>query len=102
MYEARRRLDIDDWLAARAVQRHLVATVPSLSAVAAFVQGGPWLATLPSLLHRHALRGLAHVDVPLPTPALPMYMAWHRRHHADPVQQWVRGQLEAVVTEAGL
>jgi DNA-binding transcriptional LysR family regulator len=73
--------------------------VPSFAGVAAFVQGGPWLATMPALLHRHALRGLAMAPLPLPCPAMPMYLVWHVRHQVDPLNRWLREQLEAVVAQ---
>jgi DNA-binding transcriptional LysR family regulator len=41
-------------------------------------------------------------EVPLGMPAMPMYLVWHRRHQADPVQRWLRDALEAQVAELGL
>lgn len=99
LYEPRRMLEFDLWLQAQGVQRRFVATVPGMAALAALLRGGPWLATAPSLLAHESLRGLASVPVPLATPPLPMYMVWHRRHQADPVQRWLRAHLEAVVAE---
>lgn len=97
LYEQpRRALEIDDWLAARGVRRQIVATVPGFAGIAALLHGGPWLATLPSRLGGGVLRGLAQAAVPLPTPALPMYLVWHRRHHADPAMRWLRAELEQV------
>lgn len=99
LYEPRRRLDIDDWLAERGVQRRIVATVPGFAGLAAMLRGGPWLATVPGLLGGGVLRGLASAEVPLATPPMPMYMVWHRRHQADPVHLWLREALEAVAAE---
>ena len=99
-YEDGRSLDIDDVLALRGVQRHFVATVPGFAGLAALVQGGPWLATAPSRLAGGVLRGLAQAAVPLPTPRMPMYAVWHRRHHEDPAHRWVRGELDAVLLGA--
>ena len=99
LYEPRRPLDIDDWLHAQGVQRRFVATVPGMAGLGAMLRGGPWLATAPSLLERGALQGLALAAAPLPLPPLPMYLVWHRRHQADPVQRWLRDHLEAVVAE---
>jgi DNA-binding transcriptional LysR family regulator len=95
LYEPRRVLEIDRWLAERGVARRIVASVPGFAGIAALLQGGPWLATLPTLLSRGVLRGLAFAPAPVPTPAMPMYLVWHRRHQGDPVHQWLRGELEA-------
>jgi DNA-binding transcriptional LysR family regulator len=97
LYEPRRTLDIDDWLVRQGVQRRIVATVPGMAGLGAMLRGGPWLATAPSLLGPGALRGLDSVPLPFKAPPMPMYMVWHRRHQADPVQRWLREQLEAVV-----
>ena len=55
------------------------------------------LATAPGLLQHNLLRGLACVEVPVPCPAMPMYMVWHLRHQQDPAHRWMRGQLEAAM-----
>ena len=99
-YEDRRGLDIDHVLAERGVEREIVATVPGFAGIAALLRGGPWLATLPSLLRDGALRGLASAELPLPTPPLPMYLVWHRRRQDDPLHRWLRGELEAVARDA--
>jgi DNA-binding transcriptional LysR family regulator len=99
VYEPWRLLDLDSVLAERGVQRRFVASVPSFAGVAAFLRGGPLLATLPSLLRCHSLRGLAWAPPPLPCPTMPMYLVWHVRHQADAMHQWLRRQIEAVVAD---
>lgn len=96
LYEPRRELEIDRWLAAHGIARRIVATVPGFAGIATLLQGGPWLATLPTLLGRGVLRGLACATVPVPTPPMPMYLVWHRRHQGDPAHEWLRAELEAV------
>lgn len=100
LYEPRRALDVDQWLAAQGVVREFVATVPGMAGLAALLRGSAWLATAPSLMARGALQGLAQAPVPLKTPAMPMYAVWHLRHQGDPVHQWLRGHLQAVVAPA--
>jgi DNA-binding transcriptional LysR family regulator len=100
LYEPRRRLDLDEWLAGRGLLRRFVALVPGFAGVGPFLRGSRFVATLPSLLGAHLLRGLASAEPPLACPAMPMYMVWHRRHQADPAQRWLREQLEAVVADA--
>ncbi len=97
LYEPRRQLDLDQLLEARGVQRRFIATVPNFAGVAALLHGSDLLATLPSLLRVHLLRGLAQAPVPLPCPAMPMYLIWHLRHQAEPLHLWLRQQVEAVV-----
>lgn len=96
LYEPRRSLEIDRWLSEQGVERRIVATVPGFAGIAALVRGGPWLATMPELLGRGVLRGLACTPVPMDTPPMPMYLVWHRRHLTDPAHQWLRAELEAV------
>lgn len=100
LYEPRRALDVDRWLADQGVARRFVATVPGLAALAALLRGGDWVATAPSLMGRGALQGLAQVPVPLKTPEMPMYAVWHQRHQHDPVHRWLREHLQAVVGPA--
>jgi DNA-binding transcriptional LysR family regulator len=95
-YEDRRTLDIDAWLAEHAMPRTIVATVPGFAGIAALLRGGPWLATLPSLLAHGVLRGLASAPPPFETPVMPMYLVWHRRRQDDPSHRWLRGAVEAV------
>jgi DNA-binding transcriptional LysR family regulator len=98
-YEDGRGLDVDEMFAARGLKRRIVATVPGFAGIAALLQGGPWIATLPSRVGQGVLRGLASAPVPEPTPPMPMYLVWHRRHQEDPAQRWIRAQLAAVVAE---
>lgn len=98
-YEMGSTLDIDQWLLAEGVQRHVVATVPGLAALGAMLRGSTWLATAPSLLARQSLAGLATAPLPLATPRLAMYMVWHERVRHDPAHRWLRGELEAVARE---
>jgi DNA-binding transcriptional LysR family regulator len=100
LYEPRRQLDIDDVLAERGVKRRFVVQVPGFAGIGPFLRGSPSIATLPSLLRAHMLRGFAIAPVPIDCPPMPMYMVWHLRHHADPVHRWLRQQLESLVTPA--
>ena len=96
LYEPRRTLDIDQWMLAQGLERRFVASVPGMAALGSMLRGSDWLATAPSLLARHSLRGLAMAPVPLVTPPMPMYQVWHLRHHSDPVHQWLRHALDDV------
>jgi DNA-binding transcriptional LysR family regulator len=100
LYEPRRQLDIDDVLAERGVKRRFVAQVPGFAGIGPFLRGTPFIATLPSLLRAHMLRGFEIAPAPIDCPPMPMYMVWQLRHHADPMHRWLREQLESVVAPA--
>ncbi len=99
-YEAHRGLEIDQLLQARGTLRRFAVLVPGFSALPAFVRGTPLLVTAPRLLGHTTLAGLAHAALPIPCPAMPMFMVWHARYQHDPAQRWLREQLEAVVAPA--
>jgi len=100
LYEPRRALDLDQWLAARGMQRKFSVMVPGFAGLPSFIRGSQLLATAPGLLQSHLLRDLACAKVPVPCPTMPMYMIWHMRHQHDPTHRWLRAELEAVVAPA--
>jgi DNA-binding transcriptional LysR family regulator len=95
-YEPLRRLEIDQLLAAANIERRFVAYVPGFAGIPAFLRGSDYLATVPSLLRGDLLRDLASCDVPVPCPTMPMYLIWHLRYRHDPLQCWVREQVESI------
>ena len=90
VYEPKRALDLDQWLAGRGVQRQFKVMVPGMAALPAFVRGSQLLATAPGLLQQHLFKDLASAPVPLECPKMPMYMIWHRRYQNDSAHQWIR------------
>lgn len=96
VYEPKRALDLDQWLAARGVKRQFKVMVPGMAALPAFVRGSQLLATAPSLLEQQLFKDLACAPVPLACPKLPMYMIWHRRYHDDSAHQWLREGLSRI------
>ncbi len=96
LYEPRRALDVDQWLATRGVQRCFSVMVPGFAGLPPVIRGSQLLATAPGLLQLHLLRDLASAKVPVPCPTLPMYMIWHMRHQHNPAHRWLRAELEAV------
>ena len=96
VYTPNRALDLDAHLLRQGIERRFAVQVPGFAGLPSFMQGTPLLATVPGLLQRHLMRGLAHARVPVPCPEMPMYMIWHLRHQQDPAHQWLRQQLEAV------
>lgn len=100
LYESRRPLDIDVWMAAHGIERRIVVQVPGFSGVPSFLRAGPLLATLPSLVGRGLLQRFPHIEMPIECPSLPMYMVWHLRHRDEPLHRWLRDSLEASVPAA--
>lgn len=100
LYVPRRKLDVDQELAARGIHRRFVALVPGFAGIPGFIRGSTLLATLPGRLRSAMLQDLASCAPPFDSPRLPMYMIWHLRHRHDPVHAWLRSELEAIVPEA--
>ncbi len=100
VYEPRRSLYLDRTLEAQGIRRRFVVTVPGFAGLPAFIKGSPLLATAPSLLRHSLMRDLAHAEVPVPCPTMPMYLIWHRQHHADASHRWLREQLLALAPAA--
>ncbi len=96
LYTPNRPLDLDRVLQAKGVERRFRVMVPGFAGLSSFVRGTDLLATAPGLLSTHLLQGLAHAEVPVPCPSLPMYMVWHQRHQQDAAHRWLRGELAAV------
>ena len=48
------------------------------------------------MLQAGLMQGLASAPVPVPCPEMPVFMAWHLRHHDDALHQWLRRELEAL------
>lgn len=99
VYATQQALDIDQLLDERGLSRHFVVRVSSFAGIAAFISGTSRLATLPGLLRTGLLRGLSDANVPVKTPAMPMYAIWHLRHQQDPVHVWLRKQLTDTVAQ---
>jgi DNA-binding transcriptional LysR family regulator len=100
VYEPKRPLDLDRWLAAKGIERNFRIMVPGFAGIAPFVRGTDLLATVPGQLRGHLLAGLADAKVPITCPRMPMYLVWHRRYHDDPAYRWLRLQIEAIARTA--
>jgi DNA-binding transcriptional LysR family regulator len=100
-YGNSRALEFDDMLESQGIKRNIVLRVPNFSAIAEFLRGSKMIATLPSLLQKHAMRDFARAAIPLTnlkdgTLDLPIFMCWHQRYQHDPSHRWLREQLEDV------
>lgn len=72
-------------------------SVPNFSALPAFLAHSEAICVLPSLMGRVSLKGFASSPLPFPDQGMTMYMAWHRRDHADAAHQWLRKRIKAFV-----
>lgn len=96
VYEPKRPLDLDRWLAAKGIKRNFRVMVPGFAGIAPFLRGTDLLATVPGQLRGHLLAGLADTKVPVNCPRMPMYLVWHRRYHDDPAYRWLRQKIESI------
>ncbi len=100
------RLQFDKDLERLGVPRAIDVMAPSFAGVSAFLRGSGLLATLPSLLAAHVMRGFAVAPVPVEAAIrrrvapLAMYLVWHRRTHDDPGARFVRNLLIGIGKEA--
>lgn len=101
VYEPRRTLHLDRTLEARGLRRRFAVMVPGFGALPAFLRGSPLLATAPSLLADRFMAGFGTCEVPVPCPALPMYLIWHRRHQNDAAHSWLRDLLNSNTPHVG-
>ncbi|MGW5101077.1 LysR family transcriptional regulator [Streptomyces sp. NPDC004100] len=98
----RLRGPIDDELAALGLERHVVGSVGTYPA-SLFVLRESDLIGLVSEGARALAEalGLVVFPVPLPLPPLPVGIAWHPRHDADPAHAWLRGCVRDLIPGAG-
>lgn len=96
VYEPHRALDLDQWLSAQGIVRNFRVMVPGFAGLGAFLRGSQLLATVPGLLAQHQLKDFAHAPVPVPCPALPMYMIWHQRYQNNSAHRWLRERLSMI------
>lgn len=99
LYAPQRPLDLDEHLRNKGIERQFRVRVPGFAGVPSFVRGTDLLATVPGLLRQHLMRDLADTEVPVPCPALPMYMIWHLRHQQDPAQRWLRNEIDLIAKQ---
>ncbi|MES2625251.1 MAG: LysR family transcriptional regulator [Pseudomonadota bacterium] len=98
-YTSTQHLEIDRFLQESGIERRFAVEVSGFAGIPAFIRGSDRLTTLPSLLGRDLLAGLASCKLPIKSPPLPVYMIWHLRYQNDPSHIWLRAHLEAVSHE---
>ena len=103
VYTTRVGLSFDRAMEAAGHKRRFVVSVPNFAGVPAFLRGSRRLATLPSGLAASVMRGFASCPLPVRVDgaAFSMFMAWHRRHAADPAHSLVRQLLAREAARVG-
>jgi DNA-binding transcriptional LysR family regulator len=90
---------VDDALAALGLRRRVVGSVSTFPASLFFLRdsdlvglAGTWCVPMTEAL------GLVAFPVPLTLPPLPLGIAWHPRHAADPAHAWLRTCVRDILT----
>jgi len=92
----------DVLLEARRHKRNVVLSVPHFLMVPELVRRSDLVAMLPARLLEARNPGLQLRDAPVQPPGYEMAMSWHERVHADPAHAWLRAQVIAAVSQAGV
>lgn len=83
---------IDDTLRELGYHRHVAVSLQHFALIPELLRQSDLLAVIPASLVR-ADDGLVLKDLPFPATGYQKLLLWHERNHADPAQQWLRGQL---------
>ncbi|OPC84395.1 LysR family transcriptional regulator [Embleya scabrispora] len=90
---------VDAALAELGLTRRVVGAVPTYpSSLFILLEGDLVGLVAAQLIGLTEARGLRTFEVPLSLPPLPMGLAWHPRHDADPGHAWLRGCVRDVMT----
>lgn len=92
---------VDDALRAEGLARRVAVTVPSFQAALALVARSDLVATLPDDVTRMLAPSLYAQVCPVPTPELPICVAWAARFASDERHAWLRAQVIEVMREVG-
>jgi DNA-binding transcriptional LysR family regulator len=101
VYEPQRKLDIDDHLAQRGIERRFAVSVAGFAGIRSFLAGSNYLATLPRRLGAHQLAGFSQAETPFACPTMPMYAIWHKRYQHDALMRWVLEALYDITSKLG-
>lgn len=98
--KGRLRDQVDELLAAQGLARRVVASAPTAAAALCMASTADLLVGVPARVCAGLIAAmkLKTVALPVATPALPVVVAWHRRHDGDRAHAWLREQVRAAVT----
>ena len=81
---------VDEALAARSLQRNVVAMAGGFVAALAIARGTDLIACVPERHTQNLRVGLHSFALPFATPSLTISLFWHPRFQADPAHVWLR------------
>jgi len=89
---------IDAALEDLGLRRRVAIVAPGFQAALAMAAASDLVATVPEPFVRWAmaLYDLHIFKLPVITPNVEVFQAWHSRHHADPVHRWLREHVSAI------
>lgn len=96
LFSAGERMALEGSLAAQGLTRDIAITVSNFSGLPGFLRGSNLLATAPSRMSEHLLKGFARAPLPFEYRPFSLLMLWHRRHQDDPAHRWLRTELTEI------
>jgi DNA-binding transcriptional LysR family regulator len=90
---------VDAALAELGLERHVVGSVGTFPASLFVLRDSDLIGLISSWgIPLATTLGLATFEVPLPLPPIPLGLAWHPRHDADPAHAWLRRCVRELMT----
>jgi len=92
----------DEWLRAIGRKRHVVLSIPQYSTLPALMAGTDLLASLPDytgIAMAAASSSMFAEPLPFVTPTMELSMVWLSLSDTDPAERWLRGRLEAFMSD---
>lgn len=90
----------DETLQGLGRQRSIVYSVPQFMLVPEILCHSDYVCTLPAMLLSRFSDVLDTFELPFPTPAFTLRLAWHPRNHADPAISWLRELIKDAIGQA--
>lgn len=91
--ESRSQEVIEGYLKRKRIQRRVVLTTPHFGSAPVIVAQSDLMVTVPEPLAQYfsaASPQVRVVDLPFPSPRIPLRQIWHRKFHHDPRSRWLR------------
>ncbi|WP_166256701.1 LysR family transcriptional regulator [Marinobacter salicampi] len=96
LFSAGERMALEGSLQALGLSRNSVITVSNFSGLPGFLRDSDLLATAPSRMGDHLLKGFGRCALPFRHKPFSLLMLWHHRNQNDPAHRWLRRMLVEV------